>query len=204
MIPLMSEPTPVPSPEESDLVRQAQSGDLHAFTLLVRRHQGAIRAYLAVRLNDSAEAEDLAQDTFLTAYRKLSEYDPTRPLLPWLRGIAHRLLQNHGRKFRALPLGGSLELQSLLDVRLASEWPLERDSQRMEALLECLDRLDGPGRQLLQARYAEGLSLQELAQRSGRKHSALTMHLHRLRSTLASCVHGKIGPDSALPTPLSV
>jgi RNA polymerase sigma-70 factor (ECF subfamily) len=192
-------PNPPATDPEDDraLVQASQKGDLRAFGDLVQRHQGAIRAYLAVRLADVAEAEDLSQEVFLTAYRKLSEYDCTRPLLPWLRGIAHHLWRNHTRKFRAYPLGGNVELQTLLDHRLASEWNLDRESLRLQALNDCLEGVDPETRELLQARYAEGLSVDELSARRGRKHSALTMQLHRIRAALAACVQGKLACSNA-------
>jgi RNA polymerase sigma-70 factor (ECF subfamily) len=190
-------PTP-PSLEQEDapLIEASRSGRLEAFTSLVQKHQGAIRAFLAVRLADATEAEDLAQEVFLTAHRKLAECDATRPFLPWLRGIAHNLCRNHQRKFRAFPLGGNEELQTLLDGRLAREWVRESEDERLAALKECLEGVDGTCRELLQARYAEGLSVQELSERSGAKHSKLTMQLHRLRAGLAACIEGKLGSQA--------
>lgn len=185
-----------PEEEDATLITASQTGNLDAFTTLVQRHQGAIRAFLAVRLADSIEAEDLAQEVFLTAHRKLSECDGARPFLPWLRGIAHNLCRNHQRKFRAQPLGGNDELQTLLDGRLAREWLRESENERLSALRDCLEGVEGSCRELLQGRYAEGLSVQELSARAGCKHSALTMQLHRLRASLAACIEGKLAAQT--------
>jgi len=90
----------MPDEDEIQQVRAAQQGDLNALAALVTRHQQAVRACLAARLDDPHEAEDLVQEVFVTAFRKLGEFDPERPLAPWLRSIAMNLLRNHWRKFR--------------------------------------------------------------------------------------------------------
>ena len=54
---------------ESELVGSAQRGNWAAFAELVRRHQAAVRACLAVRMDQPHEAEDLAQEAFATAFR---------------------------------------------------------------------------------------------------------------------------------------
>lgn len=185
----------VSSEEDSVLLERSRQGGataVLAFTALVKRHQSAVRAFLSVRLSDPSEAEDLAQEVFLTAYRKLSECDSSRPLLPWLRGIAQNLLRNHLRKFRAIPLGGNEDLQVLLDNRLAHEWAKNDEDQRLSALRDCLEGVDSKSKALLQARYGDGLSVQELSEQSGDKHSKLTMQLHRMRASLAACIQGKL------------
>src|SRR6185369_1636266 len=85
---------------EGDLVRAARQGSWPAFAELVRRHQDAVRACLAVRMDLPHEAEDLAQEAFVTAFRKLDDFDVDRPFGPWVRSIAFNLLRNHWRKFR--------------------------------------------------------------------------------------------------------
>jgi len=177
------------STDETPLIRAAQRGDLGAFGALVERHHTSVRACLAVRMNSVHDAEDLAQEAFLVAFRKLPGIDPTMPLGPWLRGIAMFLLANHRRKFRATPIGMNDELQALVDSRIESS---DRESERMSALRECLETLDGPARALVNARYADGATLDELASRSRRKSSAISMQLHRLRALLAECIERRL------------
>jgi RNA polymerase sigma-70 factor (ECF subfamily) len=171
--------------DETALIRSAQRGDLAAFGALVERHHGSVRACLAVRMNCAHDAEDLAQESLLVAFRKLPGIDPTLPLGPWLRGIAMHLLANHRRKFRAVPIGMNEELQALIDARIEIS---DHESERMSALRECLETLDGPARALVNARYAEGATLDELAAQTRRKTSAISMQLHRLRGLLADCI----------------
>ena len=180
------------TPDESALLFAAvKKGNLGAFEKLVRLHQAGVRAFLAARLARRDEAEDLAQDVFLTAYRKRDEFDPALPLGPWLRGIARNLLLNHLRKFRPQPIGGLDALQGLLDKRLAEQLTGEREPATLAALRECLSELDGPALGLVVSHYLEGETLREIQSRTGRGYSALTMQLHRTRAVLARCIEGK-------------
>lgn len=179
-------------PDDSHWIALARKGDTAAFSELVMRHQWTVRAFLLTRLSRKEEAEDLAQETFVTAWQKLAGFDDSRPFVPWLRGIALNLLRNHLRKFKEAPIGGDEALQALLDQQLDRWEEAGSDAPRLSALADCLTRIDGPARDLLHARYVEGHSLQDLCQRTGRKHSAITMQLHRLRQVLADCVERKM------------
>lgn len=176
--------------EEALLVRNAMKGDLEAFEMLVRKHQAAIRGYLAARLSRKEDAEDLAQEVFITAYRKRGTFSQEVLVEAWFRGIAKNLLMNHVRKFRAKPIGGHEELQTFIDQRIQVE---KSDSEVVEALRECISELEGPSRELVEQRYAEGITVRELEQKTGRGYSALTMQLHRIRCSLAHCIEKKVG-----------
>jgi RNA polymerase sigma-70 factor (ECF subfamily) len=173
---------------ETEIIRAAQDGSSEAFALLVQRHQSSVRACLAVRLNDPHEADDLAQEVFVTAFQRLKEFDSERSFSPWLRGIAFNLLRNHWRKFRPCAIGGNEELTALLDQKVAMECDAERESVLLEALRDCLDKIEGPSRELLRLRYGEETSVRDLSVRLRRGYSALTMQLHRLRELLTRCV----------------
>lgn len=178
--------------DELQWIARAREGDAAAFSELVLRHQWAVRAFLLVRLSRKDEAEDLAQETFVTAWGRLRDFDERRPFVPWLRGIAMNLLRNHLRKFKEAPIGGDEALQAILDAEM-ERWDAAVDEgPRALALADCLTGVDGPARELLNARYVEGLSVEELCERTGRKQSALTMKLHRLRQSLAACIERKM------------
>lgn len=184
----------MPNDEEESLwLLEAKAGDLAAFSKLVLKHQWSVRAFLLARLSRKHEAEDLAQETFLTAWRGLGHFDIRRPFAPWLRGIAENHLRNHLRKFRAEPIGGNEALQNLLDQHAAYESAPADESALAEAMRECVAGVDREARELLMSRYAEGRSMAEICATTGKKHSAITMKLHRLRLALAACVEGKMG-----------
>ena len=68
------------------------------FETLVREHAGMLTVYLRSALGDVSDVDDLFQETMVVAWRRLDDFDHTRPFGPWLRGIAKKLLQAHQRK----------------------------------------------------------------------------------------------------------
>jgi RNA polymerase sigma-70 factor (ECF subfamily) len=183
--------SPLDAPQESDLILAAQSGSWSAFAELVRRHQAAVRTCLAVRLDHPHEAEDLAQEAFVIAYRKLAEFDAGRPFGPWVRSIAFNLLRNHWRKFRVFGIGGDEELAAMVEQRISVRMA-SSEGEELSALRDCLDGLDSTARALLERRYADDMPVRDIAAEQGLKYSAVTMQLHRLRELLAACVQGKL------------
>ena len=81
--------------------RVAISGDQRAFTLLVDRHQSAIRNYLRrLMAGDDATADDLSQETFLAAFLKMSSWRGTAKFSTWLHTIAYRKFLDYQRKHK--------------------------------------------------------------------------------------------------------
>ncbi len=174
--------------DESILMRRSRDGDMDAFAELVRRYQAHIRACLAVRLDNRYEAEDIAQETFITAFQKMGDFDTTRPLGPWLRAIAFNHLRNHWRKHRPEPIGHGEELDLLVDEHLSLRYSASGEDGLFSSLKRCLEKLDDSLRQLVRLRYHHDLPVAELAGKLGIKHSTLTMRLYRVRRVLRECV----------------
>ena len=74
--------------DDVTLVVRTLAGDRAAFGTLVERHQEPVRRVTRAVLHDVHDADDAAQDTFLTALLKLDRYDRRRPFRPWLLRIA--------------------------------------------------------------------------------------------------------------------
>ena len=85
---------------DEELVRLAQNGDLGAFDEIVERHKGAVfRAGLAA-LRNREDAEDVTQETFITAYLKLDAFRGESQLRTWLSRIAWNKSMDHRRRGR--------------------------------------------------------------------------------------------------------
>ncbi len=188
-------PDPARNDAADDLVRQIQArgnGWMEAFGELVRRNESWVRGFLRSRIRDWSAADDLAQDVFVTAFRRVKSFRGESGFEGWLRGIAVNHLRNFVRKRREQCIGGTEELQLLIDRSTESFLDGADESRALDALQNCLARIDGPSRELLTERYVIGRTVREISASSGRGYSALTMQLHRLREVLAACVERKL------------
>ncbi len=168
-----------------------------AFEDLVSKHLDRVRGYLRSRLRDWASADDLAQDVFVTAFLKIRNFRSESTVDVWLLGIARNHLRNFLRKHREEALGGSMEMQELLD-RSCEVWEdPARSEGRLQALRECLEQLPESSITLLKHRYVRGQNVREIASDTGKGYSALTMQFHRMRELLAECIQRKLQQGEA-------
>ncbi len=87
------------TPSETTLIHQAQQGDAKAFGQLYDRYAERVYRYLAFRLRDPMEAEDLTAETFVKAWQHIRDYRPhTAPWSAWLFRIAHNVWVDHWRR----------------------------------------------------------------------------------------------------------
>ena len=92
----MTTATHSPQPDSLEsLAARAQAGDRRSFETLSKQVQGPLRAFLAGRIAQDADADDLAQETLIRAFHNLEKYDPSRPFTTWLYTIGKRLAINH-------------------------------------------------------------------------------------------------------------
>lgn len=84
---------------EAELVAGARGGKAAAWEAIVGRHREAVFRYAYLQSGDPAEAEDIAQETFLRAFRSFHHFDVSRPLRPWLLRIARNLARNRWRSW---------------------------------------------------------------------------------------------------------
>ena len=180
-------------PVGARLAAAAAAGSADAFRAIVERHQDSVYRLVARMVRDSALAEDIAQETFLKAYRALPGYDPRWKLSSWLLKIAHNATIDHLRRQRLattpLDLGADAETGSPID-RLADESVLDAETRlRGRALARdlqtALGTLDPAYRELLLLRFQEGLAYQEIAEITGLPLGTVKVRLHRGRKRLA-------------------
>jgi len=85
---------------DEELVRLAQNGDSAAFDEIVERHKGAVFRAALSALRNREDAEDVTQETFITAYRKLDTFRGESQLRTWLSRIAWNRSMDHRRRGR--------------------------------------------------------------------------------------------------------
>lgn len=169
-------------------VDQARRGDVQAFEWLVRHYQDRLRSYLAQRTDHSRDVDDLAQETFVVAWRKLHSLEEPAAFSGWLVTIAKNLLRNHQRKQARVEPTEPEHLAQLLDRDPEDGSDLE-DEATLSVLRQCLLKLSHEAQRTIRLYYGEGYSLHELRDALGIRHSTLTMRLNRYRQKLRACIN---------------
>jgi RNA polymerase sigma-70 factor (ECF subfamily) len=174
--------------DDATLVARTLEGDLSAFDYLVDRHQVAVKSFLACRLRDRSAVDDLAQETFILAFKRLADFERDRPFLPWLRGIAFNLLRNHRRSQARATTTDDIESFFVAAV----EQSARHEDEALDAMKDCLAALGAEARELVHRRYTLDMPVAEICALTGAKHSAVTMALHRARARLEECIAKKL------------
>ncbi|MEK7413383.1 MAG: sigma-70 family RNA polymerase sigma factor [Planctomycetota bacterium] len=162
------------------------------FTALVAEHQAWLRGYVRTLGIAVASVDDVAQETFLVAYRRFDEYDPERPFAAWLKGIAKHLAANerrrHFKRGRLVEPSLAAALAAVDETDAAEDWPMTT-----EHLRACLELLPAHARELLYLRYQEDLDATALGTRLGRDGNAVRQALFRVRESVRRCIENRAG-----------
>jgi RNA polymerase sigma-70 factor, ECF subfamily len=166
------------SPEQ--LAAKAQNGCRDSFTLLVEHLGDRLYHFLCQMGVNPHDAEDLAQEAFIRAYRNLHRYNPQFSFVSWLYTIAKRLAFNHFRDTKATC---ELDENQFIDARHPAQMLEEKDAHG--SLWDLAKTLKPAQYDALWLRYGEGLSIAETAQVMRTNQIRVRVLLHRGRSLLA-------------------
>jgi RNA polymerase sigma-70 factor (ECF subfamily) len=171
------------------------------FEILMRDNADMLLAFLRSAVRDSHAADDLFQETMLTAWRRLADFDRSRPFGPWLRGIAAKLALAHHRRQARMEF--CLDESSLewLEARFAEVQRLAGDTldEKLSVLRDCVQALPEEYRQPVQLRYAESKSLAEIGVAMKLAIEALKKRLSRAKVRLADCLDRKLQAIEGTP-----
>ncbi|MDB5696211.1 MAG: polymerase sigma-70 factor,ECF subfamily [Sphingomonas bacterium] len=175
-------------PGEAALLVRAVRGDEQAFAQLVTRHKASLYGYIRRFVGNAEDAQDLLQQTFLSAWLAIERFDPERPPGAWLRTIARNKCRDHGRK----ALGRRLlkfadwgrAAEQVVDTRATPE---ERwiDDEGLGAVDRAVASLPRALKEPLLLTAFEGLSQAEAAQELGISVKSVETRLYRARRRLA-------------------
>ncbi|GAB2502179.1 RNA polymerase sigma factor RpoE [Pseudoxanthomonas sangjuensis] len=162
------------SPQELDLelVKRVQRGDSAAFDLLVRKYQHRIVALVGRYVHDWSESQDVAQETFLRAYRALGSFRGDAQFYTWLHRIAVNTAKNHLVAHNRRPPTDDVDAadaeQFDAGARLRDTDTPERELMRQElerTVMKAVDALPEELRTAITLREVDGLSYEEIAQK---------------------------------------
>ena len=182
---------------DAQLIERARRTPEH-FTAIFDRHYRSIYAYVARRLGPDL-AEDVASETFLTAFDRRHSYDLARgDARPWLYGIASNLVARHvraeSRRYRALARAGGQESGTADGHADAVAGRLDAAAVKGR-LAEALRRLPEPVRAVLLLVAWAGLNQQETAEALGIPAGTARSRLHRARLEMRQALGAEIEMD---------
>ena len=170
-------------PTDAALVEQCVKGQKDAFAEIVQRYQHLIYYISLTRMRDRYEADDLAQETFIQAYRKLATYDSHRSFRSWLLCICVNLGKNRlrSRARRREVHNPHLELEAVTSH--------DQNQSRID-LMDALHKMPEKFRIPLVLKHVEGFSYDEIAAIMKIGTSAVKMRVKRGRDELVRNLSG--------------
>ncbi len=180
--------------ELDKLIERSRRGDTAAFGKIIRHFERPLRSWVAAHSPPGVDADEVAQEAFIAAYRRLDEFETGTRFHAWLFTIARYQLMTETTRRRRIADYHSRFAPELIDRELerrARTLPPETMDEQLDALRSCLEELSEKGRELLSWRYDECLPLKDLAERTGRSVGALKKNFFLLRQQLMACVERK-------------
>lgn len=178
--------------DDQDAIWRVLNGDIESFRLLVQRYQRPLYCLIRNLVSDAHDAEDLAQEAFLTAFRHLASYDSTQGAFStWLFTIARNKCLNARKKRRpvilttlpdtAVPRSPDIELSE-------AEWFLRLD--------KALDTLPFAQKTAFVLAEIQELPLEEISQIEGVPVGTVKSRLSRAKEKLRSLLRREEQPDA--------
>ncbi|MEM6257210.1 MAG: sigma-70 family RNA polymerase sigma factor [Planctomycetota bacterium] len=148
--------------------------------------QPAVVSFISSAVTDFNDVEDVLQEVAAAAARNFAQYDPTRPFLGWVLGIARYKVLDYQRKHYQDHLIFSTDVLNHLTT--ACEQTAEGAADRHHALKYCVKKLHERGQKMLELRYTHGLSPVQISGKLGMKPNAVGVAMHRIRTALRTCI----------------
>ncbi len=166
---------------DTELLRQAQNGDRAAWRLLYARCLPSVWRHAVVSVGDYSAAEDIVGETLLALVRSLSKLDPDSiDVQAWLRGVLRRKIVDHHRlKNKQRRVHAAARNDSSQDTGVTPS-ALEVEEGR-QLIISALEQLPELQRAVLEWKHIEGLSVREMAMRTGKSEKAIESILFRAR-----------------------
>jgi len=151
--------------------------------------QPGVSAFLTAVVRDFQDRDDLIQDIAVAVFESFDRYDDSRPFDTWALGVARNQFKVYLRKRRKKIQMFDSDAMECLENAFA-DLPVEK-VRELDFLQECLQRLDGKGKQLCELRYEEGLKPAAISEMMKMPGTAVRKALQRIREQLRTCVENK-------------
>ena len=161
------------------------------FIRLFAAAQPSLHRYICSLLPHFGEADDILQEVAVICWEKFEAYDSSKAFQAWAFGIARNKVLHSKRRF--------VRTQNLISnafEQKAEEYFSRQEAgfqeERQDALFVCIDKLDDKQQSILQMRYKEKLSSDNMASTLKRTSQQIRTQLSRLRASLKTCINNKL------------
>src|SRR3970040_970731 len=189
---------------DQELVRRVQRGDSTAFDALVRKYQHRIIGLIGRYIADWSECQDVAQETFLRAYRALGNFRGDAQFYTWLHRIAVNTAKNHLAAQNRRPPTDDIDAgdaeQFDTGIRLRNNDTPEHELLRQEierTVMRVVDALPEELRSAISLREVEGLSYDEIAEQMGCPIGTVRSRIFRAREAIDTELKPLLANDNA-------
>ncbi|MBA3695122.1 MAG: sigma-70 family RNA polymerase sigma factor [Acidobacteria bacterium] len=170
--------------KSESLIELARRGDEEAFRLIFEQHHRLVLRFIYGMVGNLGQAEELTQETFLSAYRSLGSYLEEGKLAPWLCGIAKNVTRNWTRTRQNEIFNVELDKPEVLEVKDNINQTPEGDfldGELNDKIRAALLRLDEDKRMVFTLKILQQLSYEEIAEVTGSTIPKLKTDLHRAK-----------------------
>jgi len=158
------------------MMKQALAGDQRAYGDLLQETTRLLRPFLAKRLNNTNEVDDLMQEILISIHKARHTYDGNRPYKPWVFAIARFRLQDHFRVHYADQLHHAADLSEMEDYLHED---VTETSISYESISGEVEKLPKKQATILRMMHQEGYTAKEVAEKIGMNESAVKVAAHR-------------------------
>jgi RNA polymerase sigma-70 factor (ECF subfamily) len=180
-----------PWESDAELVEEILAGSIDHFNLLYEAYFPRVYRFALKRLRDSGEAEDVAQEVFLTVFRALSNYRGESALLVWIFGITRNTVNRRFRKAR--PYLESIDAPTARQLAAESA-PVDRAVDARRALERCVTVLEQDltplQRRIFHLKHLRRQSIRSIAGALGKSEDAIKANLYRMRIAISENTPG--------------
>lgn len=172
-------------------IAQIRGGDIDLYRKIVDAFEGRVRAVVAAMVPDPNLVPDMTQEVFVIAYQRLGSYQAGTNFAAWLRTIARNVAQNERRRWyrrRQMEEGFRTEIADRVEPHIDRMLEEGMPEDLLHALTDCVTRLQGKSREVMEGFYYQDRPLQDLASRLQISANSAKVILHRARQALGSCL----------------
>jgi RNA polymerase sigma-70 factor (ECF subfamily) len=174
---------------DATLVDLASAGDQQAFEYLFTRYRDALMRLFEQRLEEKTMASDLLQETFIKVYLHINDYSKSYTFGQWIYSIARNTLIDHLRR-----KSGDVLLDERFRAPLATTPSPEESviiNQTRAHFYNALEELSPEYRQVIEMRFLEEYSYEEIAEKLGRPLNTIKTQIRRARATICKMIIDK-------------